>query len=85
MKELLLGAETIVVLPRHMEGELNSFEGLGDTAQVADADLALCLLLLNVVDFLVRDQNDALLRPPEHVDLLHLVREQQCLYIINRR
>ncbi len=63
-----------------MESEFNALEGLGQSPQVRDADLALCLLLLDVVYFLVSDQDDALLRPPKHVYLLYLVREQKLFY-----
>ena len=45
-------------------------EGLRETAEASDGGLPLRFVLLKVVNELGRDRKDALLIPPEHVDLL---------------
>ena len=67
-----------------MDSELDpaAKECLGHTSQVSNLDLSFNLGLLDVVDGLTSDSEDALLIPSKHVDFLDLIRKQKCLYII---
>jgi hypothetical protein len=76
-KKLLFREESIVVLRGHVQGEFyfDADCGLGDAPEQVNGDLALGFIFLDVVDALTRDHKNALLVPPEHVDLFQLVRK----------
>lgn len=65
-----------------MEREFNlrPLQRLGYPSEVADGYLALhTVRLLDIIHVLSCDDDQALLVPPEHIDLIDLVRKQQSL------
>ena len=81
---LLFGDEAVVIFRRHMDCEfvcaLARPDCLSHAADMLDLDLSLCALLVDVVDLVGRDSECPLLRPVEHVCLLHFARIHQRFY-----
>ena len=78
---LLFREKSVVVLRGHVQSELNLDTncGFGYSSEQVYGNLALSLIFLQIVDVLTRDDKNALLIPPEHINLFHLIREKNSL------
>ena len=63
-----------------MHGELHCFggwDGLGETTDVFDEDVALDFFFVNIIQTIIGDDKGTLLRPVKHVGLLDLISEEK--------
>jgi len=81
---LLLRKEPVIIFLGHMNGELNlgPNQGLRDTPQIGNLNSPFHLISLDVVDVLAGYDEVAFLVPPEHIDLLHLIRKKKGLCVM---
>lgn len=72
----------VIVLNGNVDSEFESlagWDGQGDPTDILNQNFALHLLLVNIVDAGIGKHEGAFLRPPVHVGLLDLVREDEAL------
>ena len=60
---------------------LGGWDGLGETTDVFDKDIALDFFFVNIIQTIVGDDKGAFLRPIKHVGLLDLISEEKLLSI----